>query len=432
MMENYEIIAQLSDLSGLRTDTLRIDEAYINLFTDPEAHMIPLSPFVSDLIMRRTVDAAAIFERDITMLGITHTNEDDPHINFLDGCDETIFNTDESVCVISEDMLGLVEDGTLRMSATYPVVEYETIRLEIIGHIMAFDDNFREINKLVYSTYHNPELLDGFFHYDIQPRNYWWMDEETLRIQTEELFHRLETDPTVCVASSDMFIWPNIPPVRLQLAKPTGEYYTVEADLRVVGTVSESGTIIAPFRAVNQIAEEFLRLPPQANALSAVVIGNENLLRFKGSAWMHFSRVRPVFDSRPFAMTIYDTEYYDIAIPLMQNIIFVNAAVPFIYVISVCVGFVASFLIIRRRKQEFAIMRSVGFNRFKIFFGALSEQAILAVLGAGLGALLVMLSWGYLSLTEPAIFLGCYMVGAAVSSVRAAGTDVLKILSEKE
>jgi hypothetical protein len=418
-----------------------------------------MAPYVHDLMLKRELHLPDVTETVVT--GITHPKAG-LEINFFEGFDESVFKTDALVCVVSEDMTEEIESGVFRLSQNVPVYETVTLEWTIIG--VTFWPN---PNVEVYSPFWTEPLIDTVWHPDADlmwpgtdiPAFYAEMnivsalnttrDERFFGLYSQsegdiaEVMDRLGTDDTVCITTHTLYERTRQRRSNVRedgsvfithtFERFTGEHDTAEAELTVIGTVggTDENTVLAPFWAVSGIAEDFGQ-EVYTDSLSAVVVGNADLLSFKGFSTLHYARNRPIYDSRPYAITIFDTEYYDIAIPLMQNIIFINAAVPFIYVIAVCVGFVASFLIMRRRKQEFAIMRSVGFNRFGIFFGALTEQTMLCAVGAGLGLIMVTLTWGYTAFTHPALFVGCYMVGAAFSAVRAAGTDVLRILSERE
>jgi ABC-type antimicrobial peptide transport system permease subunit len=166
--------------------------------------------------------------------------------------------------------------------------------------------------------------------------------------------------------------------------------------------------------------------------MGARLADNLELVDFKQTAVRTFKDVGTFFNVQVFSMTIYDSVFYEITEALMQTIFFIDIATPFIYFIAVCVGFIASFLLTRRRKGEFAMMRSVGVSKAGIFMGALFEQTMLCAVGVALGCFLFTLTWDYVFIERPLIFLGCYMLGAAVSAARAAGTDVLRLLRDKE
>jgi len=216
--------------------------------------------------------------------------------------------------------------------------------------------------------------------------------------------------------------------------KPASLYETIDVELTIAGTVSGAGkgSVYAPFWTVSALGVESDELPYHSERLYMRVANNRALSAFKQVASLSFPKVAPIFDSRPFSMMIYDSDFYSTLEPLRQNIILVDIATPFLYVISICVGFLASVLLTRRRKPEFALMRCAGIHRRDIFFGTLTEQVVLSAFGAALGCALVAVTWGYFSAARPAVFLACYILGTVFSSFSAAGTDVLKILRDRE
>lgn len=209
---------------------------------------------------------------------------------------------------------------------------------------------------------------------------------------------------------------------------------TIDITLDIVGTVSgiEHQTILAPFWTVSEIGHESDNSDIYSQLLHMTVADNRELSGLKSKASDTFARVRPVFSILPFSMTIYDSSFFETLEPLRQNIILVDVATPFIYIISVALGFLTCILLTRRRLSEYAIMRSVGVHRRNIFVAALGEQAILSLIGASLGLALVSFAWVYTSFVRPAVFLACYILGAVFSVTRAVGSDVMAILRTKE
>lgn len=206
----------------------------------------------------------------------------------------------------------------------------------------------------------------------------------------------------------------------------------VETEFLIIGTASGVGAVYCPYLTAGAIGAASDEYGAYTDSLSAVISDNRRMNEFKRAAWWHFPKGGTVYDSRPVSMIVYDSQFYDKIVPMMQNIILIDAAAPFVYAAAVCIGFVASYLITRRRRHEFALMRSMGAGRLNVFFCALAEQAALCAIGAVLGALLSALCWGYISAARAAIFLACYTLGAAFSAARAADSNVLKILREKE
>jgi hypothetical protein len=249
----------------------------------------------------------------------------------------------------------------------------------------------------------------------------------------ERLF---ESGEYVCVVSEDMLRRAEDGLLRIDVCSKFffDQSGAIEAELRVAGVVTgtESGMVFVPYQTASELGMLSDGQPPHTELLRATLADNKDLLLLKDTAARTFSRVGIFFNPRYHAMTIFDSDFYDKTEALMQTIFFIDITTPFVYALSVCVGFVASFLLTRRRKAEFAVMRSIGVNKRDIFAGALFEQFSLCLLGTAAGSAVYSLTWGGILAGESLIFLGCYTLGAAVSALRAAGTDVLKILRDKE
>jgi small basic protein len=373
MMDSYPIVAELSDLTGSVTDGLSIGAQILGLFTDPEVPL-SLANHTGGLTLKRTLDTSIGPVTGITVA-------EDEEITFYEGYGESIFKSEELICVVSEDMLERVENGALKI-----IIE---------GKLP--DEYLRKLAPDI-------EVFQGGYY------------RRVLRGNNNHL------EP---VSNEDAWIVYEV---------IEGEKIVIEKVFAVAGTVehAERGTVLAPFWTVSALGEEAVNSAPHTEKLSAIISDNRRLSEFKQIASVSFPRVRPIFDSRPVAMTVYDSEFYETLEPLRQNIILVDVAIPFLYAISVCIGFMASVLLTRRRKPEFAVMRSVGVGKFGIFFGTLAEQAVLSTAGAALGCALIAVTWGYVSFTRPAIFLGCFILGTVFTAVRAARTNVLQILQERE
>jgi len=382
-LENFPVIAVLSNLSGDNTDELEIDMRYINLFSDPDANF-SLYDFTGDIAMRRIADNAGVSGQtdDFSLIGISGIRSDaalnpetGAEITFFPGYDEQVFTSNELVCVISEDMNVFVNNGLLN----------------VILHMQLPDDILWHEGVMMYGNMSN------------------WI-------------YAIEVDGVIVEVDIDDYT--TIIP---------GEIVTQETELMVVGTVTgvDRGTIFSPFWTVNELAEELTEVPPFSDSLSITVSDNRELDAFKETASLSFPRTNPVFDSRPFAMTIMDLEFYETLEPLRQNIIVVDVATPFIYILSVAVGFLTSVLLTRRRKAEFAVMRSIGVNKWVVFANALTEQVMLSIAGAVLGVAFVTIAWGYTSYTRPGVFLACYLFGSVFASIGAARTNVMKVLRDR-
>ena len=183
-----------------------------------------------------------------------------------------------------------------------------------------------------------------------------------------------------------------------------------------------------PFWTANALGRESDGSPFYSDRLSATLSDNGLMDDFRQAARRSFTPIGAV----KFTLTVYDSLYFELLARVRQNIAFVEAIAPVLYLMSVCIGVVVSFLLTRRRIPEFAVMRSTGVNRRDLFFAALLEQGILCAAGAVLGSLLFAFTWGLVYWRQTIIFMICYMLGVSFSAVKAAGTDVLRILTRKE
>ena len=239
----------------------------------------------------------------------------------------------------------------------------------------------------------------------------------------------------VCLVSEDILGFTEGGMLDVMVKSKAGVHpAAVNAMLTVAGTVKglDEPVVYVPFQTAGELGFESDGGTPYTERLRAKIADNRELDAFKEVAMRSFTDVGVHINERTFAMTIYDGEFYDRTEALLQTIFFIDIATPFVYFITICVGFVASFLLTRRRRAEFAIMRSVGVNRLSIFFGTLFEQAALCALGAVLGCAIFALTWGYVFVRRPLVFLACYTLGAVISAAMAAGTDVLRLLRDKE
>lgn len=208
--------------------------------------------------------------------------------------------------------------------------------------------------------------------------------------------------------------------------------YETERTLRIVGIAHRAGNaVFSPFWTVNEAAEE-LGLPLYSNRMSAVIYDNRTIGEFAHAAARHFARAGDLEAELPLALTIFDATYNDVVRRLRQNIQLINISTPFIYALSVLIGFIASYVLTRRRKPEFALMRSIGVNKRDVFIGALGEQAALCAVGAAVGFAAFGVFYGSFIALPPVLFTLCYILGCVFAAIRAAGTNVLKILREKE
>lgn len=172
---------------------------------------------------------------------------------------------------------------------------------------------------------------------------------------------------------------------------------TYSCTLKIVGTyVSDKGSamIFCPLA----IAEEVfagLGADREIDAISARVKDNRALDKFRSYAGFWFAEPNPTgaktewgfagYKYYPYALDI-DDSLLRAAENTLENSLFINGLCTWlIFGLSAGAGFFISFLMIRQRKREIALMRTLGTGQGSIFLGLLAEQSVLVALGIGIG-----------------------------------------------
>ena len=208
--------------------------------------------------------------------------------------------------------------------------------------------------------------------------------------------------------------------------------HEIENSFIIVGIVmGESEKAYTPFWVASKIGQASDAQPPYTEGLSATLSDNRTLTQFKETAWRTFLPMSLLTGNRPYTMIVHDRMFYDLIETIRQNIYIIDVITPIIFYLSIFAAVVASFLVNRRRKTEYALMRGMGIKKTHMFFSIMMEQTVLGATGAAMGCLVFYLSWGYLFVRGPAILLACYVFGAILSTFKAVGADVLKIMRER-
>lgn len=114
---------------------------------------------------------------------------------------------------------------------------------------------------------------------------------------------------------------------------------------------------------------------------------------------------------------------------------FTTALYPVIYLLCAGIGFVVSYLLIRIRKPEFAIMRSLGTSKALSFLIFFTEQGVLCLLGTVLGIFLALATAGHIPALRYLTVLGYivfYLVGASIAILTMNRVNVMQILTARE
>lgn len=176
-----------------------------------------------------------------------------------------------------------------------------------------------------------------------------------------------------------------------------------------------------------------------ADAISFTVANNREINALKDLLPTYFSQVSPGAMVNPHAppspaIIINDATLVRVAAPIERNIQFLKVIIPMLLILSLSIGFLASFLTMRNRTAEFAIMRSLGTRQGKVFGTALLEQLAICALGtiSGLSIAAITNSISSEAVLYSCAFFMCFALGAAIAAGRLVSVNVIDIMKAKE
>lgn len=214
--------------------------------------------------------------------------------------------------------------------------------------------------------------------------------------------------------------------------------YNTSVTFTVAGSHSASDTAVyCPFQQIQRIYSR-LGQPAQLDAIQATLIDNDlqEEVRQVASAW--FAEPNPTGAKTPWRYSYYF--YYPFALDIDNDIlvsaertlktsILTNQICAFlVFVLSAGASFFVGFLMIRSRKREIALMRTLGTSNAAIFAEFVLEQMVCVLAGIFVGGLFFL--W------QPAgrlgLFIGIYFVGLSLALLIFLNTNLLSTMKEDE
>ena len=140
------------------------------------------------------------------------------------------------------------------------------------------------------------------------------------------------------------------------------------------------------------------------------------------------------YNYQGIALAVRDTTFRTLASQLRQSIDTLQSFFPLIGLTILCIGYMASFLLLNSRQKEFALMRALGAGRGTCFGLLLSEQAALIFAGEilGGGMALLLLHSGTAVLSAGGVFFLSYLLGCMAALWRMGRTSVTEALFSTE
>jgi len=207
----------------------------------------------------------------------------------------------------------------------------------------------------------------------------------------------------------------------------------------VAGRYTDEGNnkLYCPYTTMEHIYSK-LSEPKKVQYLMGKLSNNDNLELLHEIASNWFAEPNPMGDPTPWGK--YGYEYYPFAMDIkdsllkslvsdMQNSMTINRiAAALVFVLSAGTGFLTGFLVIRTRKREIALMRTLGTSNCIVCVELEIEQVLCVSAGVIIG--------GSYSLWEPlgqlCLFAGIYIAGLTAALLAFIRANLLATMKEDE
>lgn len=220
-------------------------------------------------------------------------------------------------------------------------------------------------------------------------------------------------------------------------------FYGGESAFRVVGTFQDSGdvftgmdiSLVCPYESLRTALGAYnLHVWPSSAYL--VVPGPEYLNPLK--SLLRELEISPVDSSlytyayKGSAAVINDSLYIDTAEPTQRTLALLNALYPLALLAVALLSLLFSYLLFQSRQEEFALERSMGGGRLRLFLKILVECGLLGLTGIVLVSVLFSVCSGLQPVTiviTGVSCLGSVLVGGAFAALLTVRSNVLTVLA---
>lgn len=318
-----------------------------------------------------------------------------------------------------------------RLSDASGVLLSELTKLKLIGTTgLSSDPMFSADNGI---------NLEYFAGYDESV----WLGQEKVCFVNEKLFVQLgdgvnsiHVDFSELVEQRKMDIEVG---AKAGVSLPGGEDVDLQ-ELKIAGIIhgGSPSNILCPWEIVHSVDQRIYGYPT-ADAAAFLVADNRKINELKDILPIYFSKASPDATVNPLdppapALVIHDATLVRVVSPIERNIQFITVILPILLALSLGIGFLTSYLHMRTRLTEFALMRSLGTQKAKVFLSAIFEQGMLSGVGVALGliaaALLSALSIRPLAFC--ALFFIYFVTGACIAAARLVSVNVMDTMKTVE
>lgn len=192
--------------------------------------------------------------------------------------------------------------------------------------------------------------------------------------------------------------------------------------------------VIVPFHAVrNAYAQKGIPFFASSASfvLSDALCMNEFKQEMKELGFRSVAPTVPDYSLNGVALSVNDAAFISTAEHLRQVIDTVRAFFPFLLALIVGVGYLITLLLLQSRKDEMALLRSIGLNRRKCFRIFFVDQLTLVVSGIVAGSVLTVLIQGNYggSSAMAGVLVGiCYLAGNSLALWKLLNVSVMEAL----
>jgi ABC-type antimicrobial peptide transport system permease subunit len=217
--------------------------------------------------------------------------------------------------------------------------------------------------------------------------------------------------------------------------------------IEIVGSFTITGTAQGTVIMPNLIcpvgwAEELLRaydMDIYADSANFVVSEPLKLNEFKRTMDdLGFQSVNAQADSYSLGgigLLVNDETFVRSASSLQKNLTIMRVFMPFIILLIVLVGYIASYLVMQSRRMEVAVMRSLGVDQRNCILVLSAENAVLILMGCLIGIVAAVRMtgigiWEVLMVTI--VFFASYMGGVVAALLKLCRFSVMEVLTRSE
>ena len=250
----------------------------------------------------------------------------------------------------------------------------------------------------------------------------------------------LRTNKLVCIVSEDFE-----GPEELEITFDESGRFEYTCTLKVVGRYAAGSSpdngypyIYCPYLVMEHIYSRLNR-PYELERVSGQLANNDDLEQFKEAAAEWFATPNALgtstpwdnvfgYESYPLAIDIDDSQLAGLMEEMEKSVTINRIASTLVFILSAGAGFLTGFLVIRSRKREIGLMRTLGASNAAVCLELALEQILCVMLGIAVG--------GSYALWAPrkqlCIFAGVYLAGLSVALFVFTRANLLATMKEDE